>query len=51
MNDLAQLAELIKLKNAVDEQISHLIARSALIGHVGEYIAGHYQILLLFTYR
>jgi len=37
--DLAQLAELIKLKNTIEQQISLLIGRPALIGHVGEYIA------------
>lgn len=49
MEDLSQLAKLIKIKNKVEAQISSLIGRPALIGHVGEYIAAHYQVLLLFT--
>ncbi|MEA4846199.1 MAG: hypothetical protein VB106_03080 [Clostridiaceae bacterium] len=39
MNDLVQLAKLIKEKNDVDQRISHIIDRPAIIGHVGEYIA------------
>jgi len=39
MEDLFQLAELIKAKNKIDVQISHLIGRPALVGHVGEYLA------------
>ncbi len=36
---LAQLAELIKTRNAVDQEIAALIGRPAHAGHVGEYIA------------
>lgn len=39
MDDLFRLAELIRAKNNIDGQISQLIGRPALIGHVGEYIA------------
>jgi hypothetical protein len=39
MNDLIQLAELLKCRNTVDAQISALIQRPALTGHIGEYIA------------
>jgi hypothetical protein len=38
--DLERLAELIRNRNAVEEEISRLLGRSALTGHVGEYIAG-----------
>ncbi len=39
MHDLEQLAQLIKTKNVVDNQIALLVGRPAFIGHVGEYIA------------
>ena len=39
MEDLKVLANLIKQKNQIDNQISQLIGRPALICHVGEYIA------------
>jgi hypothetical protein len=41
MDDLIQLAELIRTRNAVMKQIAHIIQRPALIGHVGEFIAAH----------
>ncbi len=41
MNDLARLAELVKTKNAIDQEITAVIGRPALIGHSGEYIAAH----------
>lgn len=39
MDDLAQLAELIKKRNALEREITVLIGRPAEIGHIGEYIA------------
>jgi hypothetical protein len=39
MADLKQLAELIKTRNTIGEQIAALIGRPAMIGHVGEFIA------------
>jgi len=39
MDDLAQLAELIRKRNALERQITALIGRPAQIGHIGEYIA------------
>jgi len=36
---LKELARLIHTKNEIDARIAALIGRSALIGHVGEYIA------------
>jgi len=39
MDDMVLLAELIKARNAVMEQIAALIQRPALIGHAGEFIA------------
>ncbi len=39
MRDLAELAKLFQHRNAVDAQISAIIERPALTGHVGEYIA------------
>jgi len=39
MDDLTQLAELIKTRNRIAEEITAVIGRPALIGHVGEYIA------------
>ncbi len=41
MHDLAKLAELVRRKNVIESQISALIGRPALLGHVGEYIAAH----------
>jgi len=39
MKDLDQLAKVMKQKNAVDVEITKIVDRPALIGHVGEYIA------------
>jgi hypothetical protein len=39
MDNVIQLAELIRTRNAVMKQIAALIQRPALIGHVGEFIA------------
>jgi len=39
MEELVQLAELIKAKNEIDAQISRLVGRPALVSHVGEYLA------------
>mgnify|MGYP005750792115 CR=1 FL=1 len=39
MDDLVQLAELIKEKNEIEARITTIIDRPAIIGHVGEYIA------------
>lgn len=39
MNDLPRLAELIKARTAIDNQIAALIGRPAERGHTGEYIA------------
>lgn len=39
MHDLEQLAKIIKRKNTIDEEVTAIIERPALIGHTGEYIA------------
>ncbi len=39
MDELTALAELIRRRNAVEQDISAIIGRPALIGHVGEVIA------------
>ena len=39
MEDLIQLADLIKARNTVASKIATLIGRPALVGHIGEYIA------------
>ncbi len=39
MDDLNRLADLLKQKHAIDEQIARVIGRPAQIGHTGEYIA------------
>ena len=39
IDDLEQLAETIKRKNTIDDKVSAIVNRPALIGHVGEYIA------------
>jgi hypothetical protein len=39
MNDLAQLAKLIKIRNQTEIDITNLIGRPAQIGHIGEFIA------------
>ncbi len=39
MDDLAQLAGLIRRRNQLEQEISALIKRPAQIGHLGEYIA------------
>ena len=38
-DSVARLAELIRLKNAADDEIAQLIGRPCQIGHVGEWIA------------
>jgi len=39
MHDLEQLAEIIKRRNTVDDEVMAITERPALIGHTGEYIA------------
>ncbi len=39
MDDLPQLAELLRDRNAIDARIAALIGRPATTGHLGEYIA------------
>lgn len=39
MDELTQLAELLKKKNAIDSLISAQLGRAAEKGHVGEFIA------------
>ena len=39
MDDLLQLSKLIKTRNQLEEEITAIIGRPALIGHIGEYIA------------
>jgi len=39
MNELRELAKLIKQKNELEKKISEIINRLALTGHVGEFIA------------
>ncbi len=39
MDDLSQIAELLKQRNAIDAQISAIIGRPATSGHLGEFIA------------
>lgn len=39
MSNLAQLADHIKARNAIDAEIAMLVGRPALPGHIGEYIA------------
>src|SRR5437879_4627028 len=39
MDDLTELADLIKEKNVVDNRIANIIGRPAQVGHAGEYIA------------
>src|SRR5436190_16511565 len=39
MEDLTQLAELIRRRNALGKDITQIIGRPSLIGHLGEYIA------------
>ena len=39
MDDLIQLADLVRKRNALERQITALIGRPAQIGHIGEYIA------------
>ena len=39
MDDLAQLADLVRKRNALEREITALIGRPAQIGHIGEYIA------------
>lgn len=37
---LRPLAKLIREKNSIEDEIARLIGRPALVGHVGEWIAG-----------
>lgn len=39
MEAIELLAELLRTRNAVEQQITAIIGRPALIGHIGEYIA------------
>jgi hypothetical protein len=39
MDDLARLAELIKTRNAFENDIARIVGRPAQMGHLGEYIA------------
>jgi len=39
MKRLEKLAELIHVKNKIDDKIAEIIGRPSLIGHIGEYIA------------
>ncbi len=39
MDDLTQLADLIKKRNLLEREITALVGRPAEIGHIGEYIA------------
>ncbi len=39
MNSLAQLAEVIHKRNLVEQEITAIIGRPAVIGHIGEFIA------------
>ena len=39
MNELAELASLIKQRNLLDCEITHLINRPSNVGHIGEYVA------------
>lgn len=41
MEQLEKLAKLIRDKNKIETEMSGIIGRPALIGHVGEYIASH----------
>jgi len=38
---MTSLAQLIRTKNLLDARITQIMARPALIGHTGEYIASH----------
>ena len=39
LNEIRQVAELIRARNAIDEQIAAIIDRPALPGHIGEWVA------------
>lgn len=39
MEELIRLSDLIRQKNSIEREITSIIGRPALIGHVGEYIA------------
>ena len=39
MNKLTDLADLIRERNAIEEQMGAIIGRPGLLGHVGEFIA------------
>ena len=40
MDELKTLGDLIKTKNDIETQISQIIDRPGLQGHIGEFIAG-----------
>jgi len=39
LDELKRLAELIRKKNEIEREITRIINRPALIGHVGEFMA------------
>ena len=39
MNDIIKLASLIKQRNSIEKQMTSIIGRPGMIGHIGEYIA------------
>jgi hypothetical protein len=47
MDDLAQLAKLIEIRNQTEREITALIGRPAAIGHLGEYIASRIFNIML----
>ena len=47
MDDLVQLAGLIRRRNQLEQEITALIQRPAQIGHLGEYIAAHIFDIML----
>jgi|SRR5581483_2274920 len=47
MDDLAQLAKLIEIRNQTEREITALIGRPAAIGHIGEYIASRIFNIML----
>ena len=36
--ELRQLAELVRTRNEIDHQISHLLGRPATVGNIGEFV-------------
>jgi len=49
VENLSQLAELLRNRNAIDAQITALIGRPATTGHLGEYIAAQIFGIALLT--